>query len=104
MVRFNDEEYARFMTMYEQSGVYAKAVFVKARVLGAEFRVLKVDKTRSIARFVKISDAVSDKNDVDSRQCANVEHTPPAWGKVLPNRLRNVSRTRIERISLYIKA
>ena len=45
MVRFNDEEYARFMTMYEQSGVYAKAVFVKARVFGAEFRVLKVDKT-----------------------------------------------------------
>ena len=35
MVRFNDEE----------SGVYAKAVFIKARVFGAEFRVLKVDKT-----------------------------------------------------------
>jgi len=45
MVRFNDEEFARFLTMYEQSGVYAKAVFIKARVFGAEFRVLKVDKT-----------------------------------------------------------
>ena len=45
MVRFTDEEYARFLAMYEQSGVYAKAVFVKARVFGAEFRVLKVDKT-----------------------------------------------------------
>ena len=45
MVRFNDEEYARFLAMYEQSGVYAKAVFIKARVYGAEFRVLKVDKT-----------------------------------------------------------
>lgn len=45
MVRFNDEEYARFLTMYEQSGVYAKAVFVKARVFGAEFRVVKVDRT-----------------------------------------------------------
>lgn len=45
MVRFTDEEYARFLTMYEQSGVYAKAVFIKARVFGAEFRVLKVDKT-----------------------------------------------------------
>ena len=41
----SDEEYARFLAMYEQSGVYAKAVFVKARVFGAEFRVLKVDKT-----------------------------------------------------------
>lgn len=45
MVRFNDGEFARFLTMYEQSGVYAKAVFIKARVFGAEFRVLKVDKT-----------------------------------------------------------
>ena len=45
MVRFDDEEHARFLTMYEQSGVYAKAVFIKARVFGAEFRVLKVDKT-----------------------------------------------------------
>ena len=43
MVRFNDEEYARFLAMYEQSGVYAKAVFIKARVFGAEFRVLIVD-------------------------------------------------------------
>nr|WP_281548081.1 conjugal transfer protein MobA [Alistipes onderdonkii] len=45
MVRFTDEEYARFLALYEQSGVYAKAVFIKARVFGAEFRVLKVDKT-----------------------------------------------------------
>ncbi len=45
MVRFTDKEYARFFTMYEQSGVYAKAVFIKARVFDAEFRVLKVDKT-----------------------------------------------------------
>ena len=45
MVRFADEEFARFLTMYEQSGVYAKAVFIKARVFGAEFKVLKVDKT-----------------------------------------------------------
>lgn len=45
MVRFDDEEFARFLTMFEQSGVYAKAVFIKARVFGAEFKVLKVDKT-----------------------------------------------------------
>lgn len=45
MVRFDDKEFARFLTMYEQSGVYAKAVFIKARVFGAEFKVLKVDKT-----------------------------------------------------------
>ena len=37
MVRFDDVEWARFLTLYEQSGVYAKAVFV--------IKVVKVDKT-----------------------------------------------------------
>lgn len=45
MVRFNDVEWARFLTLYEQSGVYAKAVFVKSRVFGEPFRVIKTDKT-----------------------------------------------------------
>ena len=45
MVRFNDTEWARFLTLYEQSGVYAKAVFVKSRVFAEPFRVVKVDKT-----------------------------------------------------------
>ena len=37
MVRFDDVEWARFLTLYEQSGVYAKAVFVKSRVFGETF-------------------------------------------------------------------
>ena len=41
MVRFNDEEYARFMSRYEESGVYAKAVFCKAMVFGEPFRVIR---------------------------------------------------------------
>lgn len=45
MVRFNSEEFTRFLTLYEQSGVYAKAIFIKARVFSEEFRVIKVDKT-----------------------------------------------------------
>ena len=45
MVRFDDVEWARFLTLYEQSGVYAKAVFVKSRVFGETFKVVKVDKT-----------------------------------------------------------
>ena len=45
MVRFDDVEWARFLTLYEQSGVYAKAVFVKSRVFGETFRVIKIDKT-----------------------------------------------------------
>lgn len=46
MVRFDDEEHARFLTMYEQSGEYAKAVFIKARVFGEEFKVIKVNAER----------------------------------------------------------
>jgi hypothetical protein len=44
MVRFNSREYARFMTLFEQSGVRAKAVFIKARVFGQPFRVVKTDR------------------------------------------------------------
>ena len=41
MVRFNDEEYARFMARYKESGVYAKAVFCKSMVFGESFSVFK---------------------------------------------------------------
>lgn len=44
MVRFTDEEYARFLSLFEQSGVQAKATFIKARVFGDTFRVIKTDE------------------------------------------------------------
>lgn len=44
MVRFSATEYARFLTLFEQSGVKAKAVFIKARVFGQPFRVVKTDR------------------------------------------------------------
>jgi hypothetical protein len=47
MVRFDDVEWNRFLTMYEESNVYAKAVFLKAHFFGQKFKVLKVDKTLS---------------------------------------------------------
>ncbi len=45
MVRFDDVEWDRFLTMYEESQVHAKAVFLKAHFFGQKFKVLKVDKT-----------------------------------------------------------
>ena len=48
MVRFNDEEYARFMARYRESGVYAKAVFCKSMVFGESFRVLKENEKRRL--------------------------------------------------------
>ena len=55
MVRFDDEEHARFLTMYEQSGEYAKAVFIKARVFGEEFKVIRVDNSVP-EYYAKLSD------------------------------------------------
>ena len=42
MVRFDDEEWNKFLTMYEESQVYAKAVFLKAHFFGQKFKVLKL--------------------------------------------------------------
>jgi hypothetical protein len=44
MVRFNAREYTRFLALFEQSGVKAKAVFIKARVFNQPFRVVKTDR------------------------------------------------------------
>ena len=55
MVRFDDVEWNRFLTMYEESNVYAKAVFLKAHFFGQKFRVLKVDKTL-VDYYTKLSD------------------------------------------------
>ena len=55
MVRFDDEEWNKFLTMYEESQVYAKAVFLKAHFFGQKFKVLKVDKTL-VDYYTKLSD------------------------------------------------
>lgn len=43
-VNFTAVEHARFLTMFEQSGVQSKARFIAARVFGDEFRVVKTDR------------------------------------------------------------
>ena len=55
MVRFDDEEWNKFLTMYEESQVYAKAVFLKAHFFGQKFRVLKTDKAM-LEYHTKLSD------------------------------------------------
>ena len=54
-VRFNEEEHNRFLTMYGQSGVYAKSVFLKAHFFSQPFKVLRVDKTL-VDYYTKLSD------------------------------------------------
>lgn len=43
-VNFTAEEYARFLTMFEISGLQSKAAFIKARVFNDTFRVIKTDR------------------------------------------------------------
>lgn len=54
MLRFNDEEWLRFLAMYEQTEVKAKAVFAKARIFGGEFRVFREDRTL-VEYYTKLS-------------------------------------------------
>ena len=41
----NDRENARFLSLWEQSGVTSKSRFIAARLFGDPFRVVKVDKS-----------------------------------------------------------
>jgi hypothetical protein len=43
-VNFTAEEHTRFLTMFETSGLQSKAAFIKARVFGDTFRVIKTDR------------------------------------------------------------
>ena len=38
MLRFDDDEWMKFLVMYEQTDVKAKAVFAKARIFGSRSR------------------------------------------------------------------
>lgn len=55
MVRFDNSEWNRFLTMYEKSGVYAKAVFLKEHFFGRTFKVLTVDRAL-VDYYTKLSD------------------------------------------------
>jgi hypothetical protein len=42
-VNLTNEQYARFLTLFEQSGVGSLSAFIAARIFGDEFRVVKTD-------------------------------------------------------------
>jgi len=44
MVRFTDEEYARFLALVEASGAKNKAHFITSCIFGRQLRVVKIDK------------------------------------------------------------
>ena len=54
MLRFDDDEWMKFLVMYEQTDVKAKAVFAKACIFGEPFKVLREDKTL-VEYYTKLS-------------------------------------------------
>jgi len=42
-VNLTDEQHARFLSMFEQSGLVSLSAFIVARIFGDEFRVIKTD-------------------------------------------------------------
>lgn len=44
-VNFTAVEHARFLTMFEESGLQSMARFIAARVFNDEFRVVKIDRS-----------------------------------------------------------
>ncbi len=44
MFRLTDEENARFLAMFEKSGVHTKAKFITSLLFGKEIKTVKVDK------------------------------------------------------------
>lgn len=55
MVRFDDVEWVKFLTMFERSGMQAKAVFMKNQFFGLPFKVMSVDRTL-VDYYTKLSD------------------------------------------------
>ena len=54
MLRFNDEEWLRFLAMYEQTEVKAKGVLPNARICGRGFRWCRADRTL-VGYYAKLS-------------------------------------------------
>lgn len=75
-VNFTEEEHARFLTLFEQSGTLSKAAFIKARVFNEEFRVIRSDRgTMEFAARLTAFNAQFRKIGVNYNQVVKELHT-----------------------------
>lgn len=75
-VNFTEKEHARFLTLFEQSDTLSKAAFIKARVFGEEFRVIKSDRgTMEFAARLTTFNAQFRKIGVNYNQVVKELHT-----------------------------
>lgn len=63
MVRFNSVEYADFLAGFERSGAKCRSHYIKNRLQGNDFRVVKADKN-TIEFYHKLGDIKSEINKV----------------------------------------
>ena len=81
---FTEEENARFLSMFERSGVQTKAMFIKARVFGDEFRVIRSDRgTMEYAARLTVFNAQFRKIGVNYNQVVKELHTHFSHKKAL---------------------
>ena len=57
-IRFNGEEYDRFLHLFEQSGMKRKSGFIRKRIFSEEFKVITIDKT-SLDYYNKLTETVA---------------------------------------------
>ena len=94
-VNFTEREYANFLAMFERSGVQSKAAFIKARVFGDEFRVIKSDRgTMEYAARLTAFNAQLRKIGVNYNQVVKELHThfSPKKALALLYKLENLTR------------
>ena len=55
-VNLDEASHARFLTMFEQSGLLSKSKFIAARIFGEEFRVIRTDRATMeyVARLTEL--------------------------------------------------
>ena len=84
MVRFTDEEYARFLTMFEKSGMHSMARFIKGQVFDKTFRVIQMDRgVTEIATILSSHHALYCKIGVNYNQVVKMLYIPFSQKKAL---------------------
>ncbi|WP_436414968.1 conjugal transfer protein MobA [Petrimonas sp.] len=57
-IRLNEADNARFLTLFEQSGMKRKSAFIRKRIFSEGFKVIKIDKT-SVEYYNKLTELVA---------------------------------------------
>ena len=57
-IRFNGQEYDRFLHLFEQSGMKRRSAFIRKRIFSEEFKVITIDKT-SMDYYNKLTETVA---------------------------------------------